>query len=105
MATWTIDSMTVMPQVAGFSNVVYKVFWTVTDTDGVYTGGRAGSTEFSPPTGAFIPYADLTEAQVLGWVQAELGTDQVAAIEQDLNQQIIYMQAPPVVALPLPWQG
>lgn len=97
--------MTVMPQAAGYTDVVYQVFWTVTDTDGTYTAGQAGNTEVPQPTGDFTPYDQLTEPQVLGWVQACLGVDAVAAIEQELNQQIVYMQAPPIVSLPLPWQG
>lgn len=97
--------MAVLLQAAGYADVVYQVFWTVTDTDGVNEAGQAGRTDVSPPVGDFTPYDQLTEAQVLGWVQADLGADRVAAIEQGLNQQLVYMQAPPVAVLPLPWQG
>lgn len=96
--------MNVIPQVAGFADVVYEVFWTVSDTDGSYEAGQSGQTSVAAPTENFTPYEQLTEAQVLGWVYADLGTDRVVAIEQGLSQQVVYMQAPPVLTLPLPWQ-
>jgi len=95
--------MLVKPQDGGYTDVVYIVFWTITDTDGMNTAGRAGQIELSPPVGSFTPYADLTETQVLGWIQAALGTAEVNAIEADLNIQILYMQQPPVTSPPLPW--
>jgi hypothetical protein len=103
MATWKIDSMLIKPQEAGYTDVVYQIFWTVTDSDGMYEAGQAGKTEVGLPASGFTPYDQLTEAQVLGWVQTSLGPEEVAAIEQNLNLQIVYMQAPPVIALPLPW--
>jgi len=37
----------------------------------------------------FIPYADLTEEVVIGWVKSSLGETKVAKIEADLNQQVL----------------
>ena len=105
MTTWKIDSILVKPQEAGYTDVVYQVFWTVSDTDGVNTAGRAGGTELSPPDGDFTPYENLTEQQMLGWVQAVIGESEVNAIATNLNLQLVYMADPPVTALPLPWAG
>jgi len=46
---------------------------------------------------------DLTEEQVIGWVQAAMGAEQVAALEANVAKQIEDQINPPVVTPPLPW--
>jgi hypothetical protein len=46
--------------------------------------------------------SDLTEADVLAWVYAELGAEQLAAIEDGLSANIEEQKAPKVVA-GTPW--
>lgn len=48
----------------------------------------------------FVPYADVTEPMVLGWVQARLD---VAAIEAEIAEEIDELQHP-VIASGLPWE-
>jgi hypothetical protein len=103
MATWAVQSMMVKTQESGQSDVVYLVDWLASDTDGVNEARRGGQTEIPAPTGTFVPYDQLTEQQVLDWVWAQIGSDAKTAIETNLNMQIVYMQQPPVVSLPLPW--
>lgn len=103
MTIWTITSMTVKTQEAGFSDVVYMVNWLAVDSDGVNEARMGGDTEVPAPEGTFTPYDQLTEQQVLGWVWEILGDETRYAIETDLNAQIVYMQIPPVAVLPLPW--
>jgi hypothetical protein len=55
----------------------------------------------SPDPESFIPYADLTQEQVLGWIWAN-GVDKDAT-EAAVLQQIENQKNPPVVAPPLPW--
>lgn len=102
-ATWSITALYVQKQEDGFTDVVHVAAWLVEDTDGTNTARQGGETELPPPQAPFIPYADLTEAEVMGWVQAVLGPAKVAQIEADLNIQIVYMQNPPIEAPPLPW--
>lgn len=92
----------VKTQESGQTDVVYLVDWLASDTDGVNEARRGGKTEV-PMSDNFTPYADLTEQQVLGWVWAAMGDEAKAALEANLNMQIVYMQQPPVVSLPLPW--
>jgi hypothetical protein len=50
---------------------------------------------------SFVPYADLTQDQVLGWCWAN-GVDKAAteaAVAQNIENQI----NPPIVTPPLPW--
>jgi hypothetical protein len=102
-ATWSITALYVQKQEDGFADVVHIAAWLVEDTDGTNTAREGGETELPSPENPFVPYANLTEAEVIGWVQNVLGTQKVAAIEANLNFQILYMQQPPIEAPPLPW--
>lgn len=103
MATWTVVSMQTAPQEAGLPDVVKAVAWLCTATDGVNEARCGGKTTVGVDFSSFVPYDQLTEADVIGWVQALLGPQEVTRIEADLQAQLTYMANPPVVALPLPW--
>jgi len=102
--TWAVVQMDCYPEYDGDTDVVFTVHWTLNGTDGTYNGSVYGSVGVTLDAGAtFTPYADLTEAQVVGWVQAALGEEQVASYEANVAQQIEDQINPPVVTPPLPW--
>lgn len=102
--TWSVVQMDAYPEADGEKDVVFTVHWTLNGTDGVYNGGVYGSTGVTVnPAEPFTPYADLTQAQVIGWVEEALGAEQVAAYEEIIAQQIENQVNPPVVTPPLPW--
>lgn len=104
--TWSVVQMDAYPELDGETDVVFTVHWTLAGTDGAYNGGVYGSVGVSLDEGAtFTPYADLTEAQVIGWVQDALGEEQVASYEANVAQQIYDQIDPPVVTPPLPWSA
>jgi hypothetical protein len=104
--TWAVVQMDAYPEEDGETDVVFNVHWTLTGTDGTYSGSVYGSQAVSiDPDAPFTPYADLTEAQVIGWVQAALGEEQVASYEANVAQQIADQANPPVVTPPLPWSA
>lgn len=104
MTNWTITSLMVKAQEAGYTDVVYQVSWLASDTDGTNVARQGGETEVPTPAGGvFVPFDQLTEEMIIGWVKNVLGPQKVAAIEADLNVQILYMQQPPVMSPPLPW--
>jgi hypothetical protein len=104
--TWAVVQMDAYPEFDGETDVVFTVHWTLTGTDGTYNGSVYGSVGVSTSTsGAFTPYEDLTEVQVVGWVQDALGEEQVAAYEANVAQQISDQINPPVVTPPLPWSA
>lgn len=94
---WTIDT----PD-PGF---VCNVEWTLSGVDGEYSASVNGGTSFAVQEGTFTPYDQLTEEQVLGWVQAALGPDGVANYESNVQGQINSLINPPVSPQeqPLPW--
>jgi len=50
----------------------------------------------------FVPYDDLTETQVISWVEAAMGEEQLAALELNLDNQLAAL-ANPTSATGTPW--
>jgi len=83
---------------------VFVGHYTVDANDGTYNAGAYGSVGFERPDN-LIPFADLTEDVVVGWVKEALGGDEkVAEIEAALQEQLNQQHAP-TKASGLPWAG
>jgi len=81
---------------------VKKAIYRVKGIDGSEEKARAtGEVELEKPK-TLIPYKDLTESKVLEWVKAKLGTDEVAAIEKSLEDEIKLINTP-VTQTGKPW--
>jgi len=82
---------------------VVQTYWkkTGTDADG-NTGTFSGATPFDVDESAedYIPFEDLTEADVLGWIQAVV----VGSYEEHVNGQIQkQIDQQTIVDADLPW--
>ena len=93
---WTIPQMDRLTS-DGF---VVTVHYNVSATDGTYNANTYGTVGYQEQPGeTYTPYADLTEAQVVGWVQNSLGKDTVeASLQSQINAQIN-----PVQESGVPW--
>ena len=80
---------------------VYTAHYTIDATDGTYNAGAYGSIGFQRPDN-LIPYGSLKEAEVIGWVQDELGDEKVAEIEAALESQLAEQRSPSK-ASGIPW--
>ena len=81
---------------------VKEVIYRVKGLDGSEEKARAtGSVDLEKPE-TLIPYKDLTESTVLGWVKTKLGTDEVARVEKWLEDEITLINTP-VTAEGKPW--
>lgn len=84
---------------------VVNVLYEVTGVDGTNTASIGGNTQFSSADqeGAITPYADLTEAIVIGWIPA----DAIASAQACVQGQIDSMITPPVspANTALPWSA
>jgi hypothetical protein len=102
--TWIVALMDCYPEHEGQTDVVFNVHWRCNGEDGEYTGSVYGSQALAlDPEAPFIPFADLTEAQVVGWVKDAMGEEAVAALEANIDGQIANAKNPPVVNPALPW--
>ena len=103
---WLISQLQCYPQQDGLTDVVIIVHWrrqaeNITDNKTYFAESYSTLTLAAPDPANFTPYADLTKAQVDGWLDAAYD---VAAIDASLDQQIQNEINPPVIVLPLPWQ-
>lgn len=105
--TWTVTNLIGYPLFDGQTDVVTTAFYTVLADDGA---GHTASIQNIQPTPLsaerpFVPYADLTNDIVVGWIQDELGANGVDSIEANLDAQIAAQINPPPTpqSLPLPW--
>ena len=101
MATWTISQLERNTADGG----VIVAHWRVTEEETVgedtYSASSYGTCGFTsdPSAEGYIAYDDLTEADVIGWVQAEVDQD---AIEAGLTANIAE-QKTPTTSTGLPW--
>ena len=76
---WTVSNMTRNEASGG----VVTVYYSCVATDGTYSATEGGKLRLTPDPSAdgFIAYADLTEADVLGWVYESLIEGEETATE------------------------
>ena len=78
---------------------VFTAHYTIKAEDGTYTAGAYGSIGLERPE-TLIPFAQLTEAIVVGWVKDKLNVEEIeAALQEQLDQQHA-----PTKAAGVPWQ-
>jgi hypothetical protein len=109
--TWSVTNM----QRTDADGAVFLIYWSmVAASDGTpsYTASEGGKLRTTPDASApdFIPYADLTEADVLGWVYNSLITgDETAAeakarVEADRTAKVQkQIDAAATTATGMPW--
>ena len=98
--TTTITAMYTLQQPD--PNYVVNALWRVTGVDGQYTAFIDGNTTFNSADqqGAVIPYADLTEAIVIGWIpESDIASAQ-ACVQGQINSLITPPVSPANTALP-----
>jgi hypothetical protein len=96
--TWSVTSLKKRDQVntegATLAGAVVQTYWKVVGVDGSGNEGEfSGATPFTAvnvPAGSFAPFEELTEATVLGWIQAVVNGDQGYAdhISERVGSQI-----------------
>jgi len=88
--TWTISTL----ERNSSDDGVIVAHWRASDvqTEGEYThsGSSYGTCGFTPDSSAddYTAYADITEAQAIGWVKDSIGEEGVTAIEDAIALQI-----------------
>ena len=77
--TWSVNNMTHKDSDGGVS----LAYWSLTATDGTYSAQEGGKLRCTadPSASDYIAYADLTEADVLGWVYDSLKEGDETAAE------------------------
>ena len=105
--TWTIATLE-----RNTDDGVVVAHWRASDSEVVgagddavtHSGSSYGTASFTPDADAegYVPYADLTEETVVGWVKDQLTAEKVTEIEAALQAQLDE-QAAPTKASGTPW--
>ena len=82
-------------------DAVHKASWKVTADDGTNTSEVTGITAFEDPTGSCIAYKDLTETDIILWIQSTIGPLRVAEAE---NAAAAGLAISSYIDTPLPWK-
>jgi hypothetical protein len=104
--TWTIKQMSTVPQLDGESDVVVSAVWQATGIESGFSAFVNGVQQFTLQQGeTFTPYDQLTQQQVIDWVQQAMGANGVTSINACLEGQLDSMINPPPqpAPQPLPW--
>jgi hypothetical protein len=94
--TWDCKTVDIYPEYDSYSDVVYNIHWRLNaesdqqDAEGNnYTATVYGTQALTvDDIGSFIPFADLTNDVVTGWVTAGMGDDEVANLKSGLDSNI-----------------
>ena len=72
----------------GYVNTAYYTYTGVSTTgSSVKSHSLTGICTFSRPD-SLVPYNDLTESQVFGWIQTGIGSTLISVMQSDLDQYI-----------------
>jgi len=104
---WSIPN--VLYDVKGLAgdNQIKKINWRCDDTETV-DGNKLyatvqGTMQMAQPSGTFIKYEDVTEANCIAWLKNTLGTTEVARIEALVAKKLAVAKAPPTEKHGTPW--
>tara|TARA_R100001129_G_C5209095_1_gene216164 strand:+ start:210 stop:548 length:339 start_codon:yes stop_codon:yes gene_type:complete len=109
--TWNIVSLDVTKTEGSLSDVIQTAHWVASETeiivDGlnetIYEGIQYGSVGLpAANSSSFIAYGSVTKANVIEWVKAILGTEEVTKIEQDVTTQFTESKTP-TRTVGVPW--
>ena len=79
----------------GKADVVTNIHWRASDTDSDGNSATSfGSVGVTLGSGAFVAYADITEANAIQWAKDALGTDEVKNIEDNIANKISLKKNP-----------
>jgi len=71
------------------SDVIYNVHWRVTGSDGTHQSTVIGTKTLSTDDlSSFTSFDEISHDDVVSWVKASMGSEEVARIEESLDKQI-----------------
>ena len=104
--TWEVTGIKTT-SLGSISDVIVQTYWKKIGTDengneGTFSGATPFTADPTDNSGPFIPFADLTEENVLDWIKSVV----IGHYEQHVNEQIkkqIDDKINPIVDATLPW--
>ena len=85
----TINKIEVIEAENNLTDIVKHVTWTYTGTEGDQTVTRQGGNNFTYDPNNFIPFSDLTNAQVTQWCLNQMETDGLlSSLQEDMANEL-----------------
>ena len=113
--TWDIVSLDSTKTVGSLSDVIQTAHWVASETeiteDGlnqiIHEGIQYGSIGLlAADSSSFIAYGSVTKANVIEWVKAILGNEEVTKIEENVTAQFTESKTPTVTSgVPSAWSS
>ena len=101
--TWTVTNLMVENQ-GDLSQVAVFAGFSIAGTDGTHTGRVQYSVNLLPANAQeFTPFHEVSQEEAIQWVKDALGEDRVAAMQGEVDAQIIAAYTPVPQSAPLPW--
>ena len=97
-----IQKLEYIPTYNTYEKVVNKVYWNYKATKGVISTGIGGSTDLTPPESIFIPFYELQESIVIGWISGSLDINN---LQSTLNNSIDNIENPKIIQSNPPWMS
>lgn len=89
---WNCRTVDVFPTYESETDVVYNVHWSLQASEQVdgktYEANVYGTQSIAIDLADFVPFADLTNEMVTGWVEAAMGEESVQSLKDSLNLAI-----------------
>lgn len=104
--TWKITSLKVK-DFDGKPNAIVQTYWQKIGTDengneGTFSGATPFTIDPNDDSGPFISFEDLTEADVIAWIQTVVVNDYERHVNEKIEEQI-NNKTNPEQEKPLPW--
>jgi hypothetical protein len=105
--TWKVTGIKTKDVSASKLGAIVQTYWTKTGTDengneGTFSGATPFTVDPSDDSGPFIPFEQLTEQDVLSWIQSVV----TGGYEEHVNGKIaeqIEQKVKPVIEAKMPW--
>lgn len=94
---WTISQL----ERKSDNGFVMNIHWRYSLTEDNHKAETYSVQSFTQESEDFIPFEDITETDVIGWLEASLDVDQ---LQESLMSQIETMKNPPII-YGLPWSN
>jgi hypothetical protein len=104
---FVISALNCAVELDGLPNVINVIHWryqaTQLDGDKTWFAETYGASSVAQPNPQnFVPYEDITEAEVISWLEKILPME---AMQESLEANIALQITPKEVSLPLPWNN
>lgn len=102
--TWAVNNMTRLISDGGVIVADWSCTASATGVQGAFYGGKSTFAAPDPNAPGFIPYDQLTQDDVLGWVWAAMEPGEKDGIEADLTAKV-EKQLNPTTEQGVPWNN